>query len=386
MSKCAKILSCCFVLVFLLITDVRAMDTTESADALYDTQSLENSLNLSAMYDALPEEAYEILETMGIKDIDALTLSEISATSVLQGIVKVAKSQSKASFATLPVLVSVLLLYALFDGIGQNFVNTGTKEVLSVVSALCISCALAIPVTQIIETAAGTITVASDFLLAYIPVMVAVLISCGKSISGAGYYSLMVAVAQGISQLSAKVLTPMLNVFLGVSFCCAVAPSVHIDGLTESFSKLIKWMLSFSFTIFSALLTFRTLISTSIDNVSTRAVKYTMSSFIPVVGAALSEAYKTVQGSITILKNGIGVFVIFAVSAVFLPVIVKLLMWLFAISLSKTVAKVLNLSVPLSMLSGVSTVLSVLFAIIICIMALFIISTALIITVGGNGI
>ena len=108
-----------------------------------------------------------------------------------------------------------------------------------------------------------------------------------------------------------------------------------------------------------------------------------MSSFIPVVGAALSEAYKTVQGSVNILKHGIGIFVIFAVAAVFLPVIMKLTLWSFSVSVCKSVSVMLSLSVPTRMLSGVSTVLSVLLATLICIMALFIISTALIITAGG---
>ena len=108
-----------------------------------------------------------------------------------------------------------------------------------------------------------------------------------------------------------------------------------------------------------------------------------MSSFIPVVGAALSEAYKTVQGSVNILKNGIGVFVIFAVAVVFLPIILRLTLWNFSISVCKTLCQMLSLNEPFRMLCGVSTVLSVLLAVLLCIMALFIISTALIITAGG---
>ena len=209
-------------------------------------------------------------------------------------------------------------------------------------------------------------------------------VSCGKALSSSGYYSMMVFTAEGIAQLTSKVITPMLNVFLGVSMCTTVVPNLRLDSLTDLFSKTIKWLLSFSFTIFSALLTFRTLITTSIDNVSTRAVRFTMSSFIPVVGAALSEAYKTVQGSVMILKNGIGVFVILAVAIVFLPIVLRLLLWSFALNLCKTVSDILGIFVPGRLLKSMSTVLSVLLAVVLCVMALFIISTALIITVGGN--
>ena len=174
--------------------------------------------------------------------------------------------------------------------------------------------------------------------------------------------------------------------FLGVSLCTTSVPSLKLDSLTDLFSKTIKWLLSFSFTIFSALLTFRTLITTSIDNVSTRAVRFTMSSFVPVVGAALSEAYKTVQGSILILKNGIGVFVILAVAIVFLPIVLRLLLWSFALNFCKTISEILGVTVPCRLLKSMSTVLSVLLAVVLCVMALFVISTALIITVGGNSL
>ena len=61
-------------------------------------------------------------------------------------------------------------------------------------------------------------------------------------------------------------------------------------------------------------------------------------------------------------------------------------LWQFSVNLCKSISQIINLSLPVQMLSGVSTVLSVLLAVNICIMALYIISTALIITAGGNGV
>lgn len=343
------------------------------------------SVDLDELYNELPEDARQSLKSLGVGINSDNPIEGVTFQNIISEIGKIAAKQGTGVMFSLGVIIAVLLLYSLTEGFFQSMTADTMREVLSVVSALCIACVLVLPVTEVIDAASDAIIAASDFMLTFIPIMVAVLISCGKTLSGSGYYSLMVFAAEGISQLSAKFITPMLNVFLGVSMCSSIVPRVHLESVTDLFAKTIKWLLSFSFTIFSAFLTFKTLISTSIDSVSTRAVRFTMSSFIPVVGAALSEAYKTVQGSVNILKNGIGIFVIFAVAAVFLPIILRLMLWSFSVSLCKSLSVMLGLGIPSKMLSGVSTALSVLLAVLLCIMALFIISTALIMTAGGYG-
>ena len=374
---------CC---VLLTVTGMINVSSAEQriTEISQTAESLEDVLELDSLYDSLPQSAKDSLTAMGIEQIGEGTLDSVTFSSIMNSIVSVVSEQSTGVFTSLCTVVAVILIYALFEGFAQSITGDTLREILSVVCALCLACALVVPATEVIDDAVVAVSTASDFMLAFVPIMAAVLISCGRSNTSSGYYALMVAAAEGISQLCDKTITPMLNVFLGVSLCGTIVPQVNLSGITGFFAKTVKWLLSFTFTIFSALLTFKTLISTSIDTVSTRAVRYTVSSFIPVVGTALAEAYKTVQGSVNILKNGMGVFVIFAVGAVFLPVVIRLLLWLFSVNMCKTFAQIINLSLPAQMLSGVSTVLSVLLAVIICIMALYIISTALIITVGGG--
>ena len=371
-----------FAVLFFMPVTVSAQ---QISDEEYDEyiNDLSKSLKLDELYESLSEESKKALAQIGVSNISANSLSQISFSDVMGQLSDMVLTQSGKVFSSLGIITAVLLLYALSEGFMQNLTADTMREVLSVVCALCMAGVLVMPVSEVIDAADSAIKTASDFMLSFIPVMVTVLVSCGKTLAGSGYYSLMIFVAEAISQLCSKLITPMLNVFLGVSICSAVVPQLKLQSMTDLFSKTIKWLLSFSFTIFSALLTFRTLIATSIDSVSTRAVRFTMSSFIPVVGAALSEAYKTVQGSVNVLKNGIGVFVIFAVAIVFLPIIIRLMLWNFSISLCKTISQVLSISIPGEMLKSLSTVLSVLLAVVLCIMALFIISTALIITAGG---
>ncbi|MDO4420399.1 MAG: hypothetical protein Q4B92_08585 [Ruminococcus sp.] len=177
--------------------------------------------------------------------------------------------------------------------------------------------------------------------------------------------------------------SPLLSCFLTLGISSSIVPDIKLSGLVNFFSKTIKWLMSFVFTLFTALLTLKSLYSSSVDNISSRALRYTMSSFVPVVGGALSEAYRTVHGSVGVLKSGVGVFVIIAIVTVFIPVIIRLLVWLFTVNMCKSFAETTSLNSPMSMLTSISTVLSLLLSVIFCIIALFIITTALIMTIGG---
>ena len=145
-------------------------------------------------------------------------------------------------------------------------------------------------------------------------------------------------------------------------------------------------ILGFAMTIFTAVLSFRQIITVSTDDISTRAVRFTLSSFIPIVGSALSEAYKTVQGSVNLLKSGLGVFVIISIAFVFLPVIFQCILWIFTLTVGKSIAEVLDISKVKDLLEGICSVLSTLLAIVLCIMSIYIISTALVLLLGRGGV
>ena len=105
---------------------------------------------------------------------------------------------------------------------------------------------------------------------------------------------------------------------------------------------------------------------------------------MPVVGSALSEAYKTVQSSIGLLRSGVGVFALLAVIAVFMPVVIKCLWWLLVLWLSKSAGELMGLKEPCFLLESVSSVFSVILAITLSVCAVFVISTAALFILGGS--
>ncbi len=369
------------ICVFISVLTILITLSSVSVNA-QDISELENSVN--KLMDSLSDEVKEDMKLIGVDSPDIINLSDVSFDSVMTLIVDKLSQNSKAPLSASAVVIAVLILNALFDSYTDSLRQSSTIEVISVVSTLCITTTLVLPVIDLIDDCIITVTDASNFMLLYIPIMVAILTFSGHAVSGTSYYSLMVLACQGVSQLSTKFISPLLNIYLGFCVSSSITERVNLNGLCNMFSKVIKWLIAFTMTVFSALMTIRGMITTAYDSVTARAVRFTMSSFIPIVGAALSESYKTIQGSINLLRTGAGVFVILAILVVFLPSILRCLIWMFSLSLCKTIGEIIGVSSPISMLSSVSSVVSTVFAITVCIMSVFVISTALLITLGGG--
>ena len=268
----------------------------------------------------------------------------------------------------------------------KNSLSSELSSSLGIAAVLCATCTAALPVIEVISDMSTVVKTASSFMLAFVPVMVMIISSTGHAVSGASYYAMMIGAGEGVGQLSSKVIVPFLNMFLGVSVTASVCSESKLTGITSIISKAVKWVLGFVMTVFTAVLSFKQMITTSVDDVSTRAVRFTLNSFIPIVGSALSDAYKTVQGSVNLLKSGLGIFVIVSIAFVFLPIILNSLLWIFTLSSGKLLAEILGINQVKDLLEGVGTVLSTLLAIVLCIMSVYIISTALVLLMGGGGI
>jgi len=377
--------------IFLVLAVVLCLSqvTAFAADSQSATQSTENDINsiydTSALYNSLSDDVKQSLENIGINGIDGQQISQISFTEVVNEIVKLAGENSAGPLKAVISLTALILICSLLSSY-KNSISSELSSSLGIAAVLCATCTAALPAIRVIADMSAVVKTASAFMLAFVPVMVMIMSSTGHAVSGASYYAMMIGAGEGVGQLSSKVIVPFLNMFLGVSVTVSVCPETRLSGISSVISKAVKWILGFVMTVFTAVLSFKQLITASVDDVSTRAVRFTLNSFIPIVGSALSDAYKTVQGSVNLLKSGLGIFVIISIAFVFLPIILNSLLWIFTLSAGKLFADTLGINQVKNLLEGVSTVLSTLLAIVLCIMSVYIISTALVLLLGGGGV
>ena len=368
-----------FIFLFVLITALMLLFSPHTG-----AESIESLSDAAAsLDDILSDEVKDRMEQLGCNGIESDRVSGIYISDALGMIGEMFSSAAAGPASSCIILISVIVLSSLLESYTFSLRYVDTKDVMNVVSSLLIISTLVVPLTELIQSSLDTVRGAASLMLAYVPIMIGVMAFSGHIVSSGGYYATVMTASQGLAQLSTVFFSPLLHMLLALSVTSAISERVRLSGICELLSKLMKWSLTFAMTIFTAILSIQGFAAGAADSAASKAMRFALSSFIPVIGSSVSEAYRTIQGSVNLLRSGMGIFVIIAVIVAFLPHIIRIVLWQLSVNVAKTVAETFGVNSTVTVLSSISSVLSVLTAVIVCLCSVFLISTGVLMAVGG---
>ena len=331
----------------------------------------------------LTPEVKKQLKDIGVTSPSWQELNSLSFFDIFGSIMNTIQQQSVTPLNCVVKIMGVVMLVALINSVKSSLGSSSLTAVLNSVATLTVSIILIQPVCQTIEYSITIIKLSADFMLIFIPVMAGIMLTMGQSLQAAGSYTMVMGAGTAVSQISNNILVPLLNTFLGISVVSGISQRVNLNGFCELINKVLKWVLTFTMSVFTAILTMQSIISSSADSAGVKATRFAISSFVPLVGGALSEAYQTVRGCMGMLKSGVGVFAILATGTIYLPAIISCLLWLAAINIAIALAGVFDMGDIIKLLKSVTTVINSLIAILLCCMIIFIVSSAIMLMAGG---
>lgn len=357
-------------------------DATEyTTEGIYNSQYEQSGAD--ALLRELTPEVKKQLKDIGVTSPSWQELNSMSFFDIFGSIMNTIQQQSVTPLNCVVKIMGVVMLVALINSVKSSLGSSSLTAVLNSVATLTVSIILIQPVCQTIEYSTTIIKLSADFMLIFIPVMAGIMLTMGQSLQAAGSYTMVMGAGTAVSQISNNILVPLLNTFLGISVVSGISQRVNLNGFCELINKVLKWVLTFTMSVFTAILTMQSIISSSADSAGVKATRFAISSFVPLVGGALSEAYQTVRGCMGMLKSGVGVFAILATGTIYLPAIISCLLWLAAINVAIALAGVFDMGDIIKLLKSVTTVINSLIAILLCCMIIFIVSSAIMLMAGG---
>lgn len=361
-----KFFAICFAILALFFCNYRA--AAEEFD--YGREEL---------IEALPDDARDFLDGENITPENPRVFSFGEA---LKGAWELLKSKAAMPLRMLCGLCGVVLFCALAESLSEA---GNLKAALSIVGVLCGAGIAAAAMYELLQDSLTAISAAANFMLVFIPVLTGISAALGATLTAASVNSAILGCTQLFSQLAANFLAPFCGAILGVSTAGAVNPQFKLDKLGEVIKKLVVWGLSLVMTIFMGVLSLQTAVSAASDNAAIKAAKFVVSQGVPLVGGTVSDAVNTLQSGIIILKSSVGVYGIIAVAAVIVPVLASLLCYKAAALAAEGLAEVFGLKELAALFKSFGAVVTIITAIVICVLLINTIAGAIVLRMTGNG-
>ncbi len=369
------------LLLCLFVPAAAEGEAPETLDELYN-QQLEAS-GAEALFEQLPAETRRFLADIGITGLDAAGITGLQPAGLLQQLLNLFSEQAGGPIRACGIVLGIVLLCALMDGVRQTVREPAAADVFGVVCALAAAIAILSPVAGCIRSVCAATESTSVFMLSFVPVYSGVLLTTGQAATALSYNTIVLFVAELLSMLAAHVVVPLMTISLAMGLTGAVSGGLRLDAAGTLLHKIGVWLLGITTTIFVGLLSIQGIVGAAADTLGGRAIRFSLASFVPVVGGALGEAFNTVKGCLSLLKSTLGGFGILATAFIVLPPLLECAAWVLCLSICTMAADMFALPAVGAILKTAQGVVKTLIGVLSA-SALFMIVSTTIVTVAGN--
>lgn len=332
----------------------------------------------NSVRNSLDEKTGDFLDKNGIDIENDEWIKNITPENVFKHIGQFLKNGMKIPLKSGVSVLAIVLISAAISAIGEK----GAYPAAIYATTIATSGILISPVYLCISAATSALKGCSTFMLSFVPIFAAVATASGNLSSAMTMGGLLLAASEVVGIISSFFILPLMSAYLAVGICSAASPLSNGAAAAESIKKIAFWLLSLISTVFLGILSIQTTVSAATDSLSIRTSKFLIGTTVPVAGATVSEAITTVAASMGLIKSTVGIYGIVAITTIFLPIILEILIWRVVLAVLNIISSFLNVSKIDLLFKSVDAMFSFLIGIILLICAVFIISLAVIITVG----
>lgn len=330
----------------------------------------------------LPSDVQSLLDSLDVDILDPSAYADLEFGQVAQMLTDLLFAQSVGPRQTIGMLLGVVLLCALFSGLDGAVGSLSLRRTYRGVAVLAAGGAVLTPLFALFTRVWEAVEQVTVFLTAYVPVYAAILLTGGRAVGAVSYQTTLLTAVEMLVWLVRSAVFPLLMVSLALGCTGSVSEGFCLDRLSGTLHRGILWVLGLFSTLFSGLLSLQQMVASAGDSMGGRVVKFSLSSFVPVVGGVLSEAYNTVIGCGGLLRSTVGAFGLLSVVLIVLPPLFSCVCWNVGLHLAGGVASVFGLT-PLDALCRTAAgAVRVLIAVLAVFALLMILSTSVVAFVG----
>lgn len=238
----------------------------------------------------------------------------------------------------LPLVSSIIAIAVLASLITE--LKATNKSVGDIVHFVCFGVIIVLimsAVMKMIALASSALTLLDTQMEIMFPILLTLLTAVGGTVSVAVYQPAVAVLTSIVTKIFAGVLLPLFVFAVVLTIVSHISPNIKLDKLASFLFTLFKWIIGIVFTVFMAFLAIKGITAGSIDSVSFKTARYSLSTYVPIVGGYLSEGLNLILASCVLIKNAVGTAGLFIMFSTILVPLIQLVLFMFVLKFTGAV-------------------------------------------------
>lgn len=284
-------------------------------------------------------------------------------------------------------LIGTLILLTIFSMFLQTMQNSFETSTISKIAYAVVYMVLMIIALNSFHVATSyaneAISKMINFILAIIPLLLALIASSGGMISASFFHPVILFLMNVSGSFIQFIVLPLLFLSVLLSIVSTMSENYKVTNLAQLLRNGSIGLLTLFFTVFLGVISVQGASTAVTDGVAIRTAKFLTGNFIPVVGKMFTDATDTVINASVLLKNTVGIAGMVVLAFIVAFPAIKILMISFIYKISAAIIQPLGGGPIITCLNIISKSVLYVFAALAIVSLMFFLSLTVIIAAGN---
>lgn len=354
------------ILIMLITFSFPVFATNQTKEEIYA------NFDFSDIYDAMGSDVYE-----NIGDVEDFNSNDVSVSGFLSFVLSAVLNCLKPFLKNLSIILVYILVISFIKKLCENFSGGDISNALNYPSLLALSAVIFSMISADFKIVQEFLLAVKSYYTCAIPIMTGMYALGGNNALAIANSASSTVILSVISFICQDLILPIARLIFALNLAANLSTNIKL----APFVKFLTGFASKVMALFMGLIASGMLLSCKLasanDGVGVRVLRFAASSFIPIVGGAVSEATRTLISCLSLIRSSFGIFGITALIYMLFPVLITIIMGQFSFNIAASFAQTLDCTKEGGLLSDCANVYSIALSAVISICVCFILACAI---------
>ncbi|MBQ8614966.1 MAG: stage III sporulation protein AE [Clostridia bacterium] len=393
-NKCNKTTIILMVILISLFSIISPLQTFCATDKLYNLSEDMNNTVIEELQEIDFSGFNEVIDEFNANNTNIFSIDNIKSKvySIISGESAVNYSNFFASLFSeliemvvkylpmISLIIAIGVVSNLLNGVKSKFNEKSTGDLINLVCFLSVAILIIGIVTTISKSIGKAIDSMVNQMNILFPILLTLMTALGANASVGVFKPVVAIISTYVADFFNYFIVPLFMVSFVFGIISNMSTNIKLDKFNSFISSLFKWTVGLVFTLFFAIFSIQGIAVSRFDSLSIRTTKYTIKSYIPIMGGYLSDGMDLILSSTMLIKNSVGLVGILMIISTILSPLLEIVVFSLMLKLVSAVLQPLGNSKTSNFLSATSKSITMLSTAIIAIGFMYLISIGLVMT------